>query len=318
MASIVDAVRTTCARVAQNADLVQIDADAVARLAQAFDVAGAKRRADGDVVGDPNNPERAIALALASVAINFTSGWHDIIRKRPGMSGATSMVARLVDYEQITGAFTPARLQQITAVDCSQIFEQELDGGAVQHLLDLLSDTLNDLGALGEASGSFSAFVDGADASAVALTTALAERAPWHDVATHHGQPVAFHKRAQLAAATLHRTFGGSTFGRFDDLDELTIFADNLVPHVLRLDGVLSYDAELLATIDRGELLEHGSPGEVEIRACGVHAAELLAAGLRRLGHEITCADIDHALWSRGGGPTYKAARRHRCRNRFY
>ena len=41
----------------------------------------------------------------------------------------------------------------------------------------------------------------------------------------------------------------------FADLDRLTIFADNLVPHVLRVDGVLRYDSRLAARIDAGELL---------------------------------------------------------------
>ena len=36
----------------------------------------------------------------------------------------------------------------------------------------------------------------------------------------------------------------------FTDLDSLTIFADNLVPHVLRMAGVLVYDDALAAHID--------------------------------------------------------------------
>ena len=47
----------------------------------------------------------------------------------------------------------------------------------------------------------------------------------------------------------------------FHDLDRLTIFADNLVPHVLRVDGVLRYDPGLAARIDAGELLPQGRGG---------------------------------------------------------
>ena len=82
------------------------------------------------------------------------------------------------------------------------------------------------------------------------------------------------------------------------------MFADNLVPHVLRLDGLLTYDPGLLERIERGELLEHGSPEEVEIRACALHAVELIAAE-RRGAIE---ADIDYLLWHRGQEPRYKAA----------
>ena len=55
---------------------------------------------------------------------------------------------------------------------------------------------------------------------------------------------IPFLKRAQIAAADLAHA-RASPFG---DLDELTMFADNLVPHVLRLDGVLGFDPELVGT----------------------------------------------------------------------
>ena len=86
-----------------------------------------------------------------------------------------------------------------------------------------------------------------------------------------------FLKRAQIAAADLAR----AGVAAFRDLDRLTMFADNLVPHVLRVDGMLTYDAELLDRIERGELIEHGSPEEVEIRACALHAVELIVAEQR-------------------------------------
>ena len=105
---------------------------------------------------------------------------------------------------------------------------------------------------------------------------------------------------------------GGRGLGRFDDLDRLTIFADNLVPHVLRCDGVLVYDARLAAHIDAGRPLRLG-PQEREIRACAVHACELIA---RRL--DVTAHELDHWLWHRGHAPEYKARPRHRCRTIFY
>ena len=97
------------------------------------------------------------------------------------------------------------------------------------------------------------------------------------------------------------------------DLDRLTAFADNLVPHVLRLDGVLLLDPELERQIEAGELLEHGSPAEVELRACAVHAIELLATTT-----PLSPAEIDAALWSRGAGERYKSVPRPRSRNTAY
>ncbi len=99
---------------------------------------------------------------------------------------------------------------------------------------------------------------------------------------------------------------------RFRDLDALTIFADNLVPHVLRCEGVLVYDALLAAHVDAGELLPFG-PWEREIRGCAVHACAQLAP---RLG--LREPALDHLLWSRGQDPAIKARPRHRCRTVYY
>jgi hypothetical protein len=98
----------------------------------------------------------------------------------------------------------------------------------------------------------------------------------------------------------------------FDDIDHLTIFADNLVPHVLRLDGVLTFDDRLVAKIERGELLEFGVE-ERDIRGCAVHACELLS---QQLG--IAPRLLDVWLWNRGQEERYKAAPRHRCRTTAY
>jgi hypothetical protein len=99
---------------------------------------------------------------------------------------------------------------------------------------------------------------------------------------------------------------------RFRDLDRLTIFADNLVPHVLRCDGVLIYDPRLAQHVDAERPLRMG-PQEREIRAGAVHACELIAA---RLG--VSAHTLDHWLWQRGQAPEYKARPRHRCRTVFY
>ena len=127
---------------------------------------------------------------------------------------------------------------------------------------------------------------------------------------TYDGQPVPFFKRAQIAAADVRR----AGVAELADIDRLTAFADNLVPHVLRVDGVLRLDPELERRIDAGQLLAHDSPEEVELRACGVHAVELLSAAAPGL-----CpTGIDSLLWNRGGQQRYKSVPRPRCRNTAY
>ena len=91
------------------------------------------------------------------------------------------------------------------------------------------------------------------------------------------------------------------------------MFADNLVPHVLRLDGVLEFDPRFAGRIEREELIEHDSPEEVEIRACAVHAVELIvAARPEALPRRSTnsCGSAARAANTRRGRATAAAAPR--------
>jgi hypothetical protein len=79
---------------------------------------------------------------------------------------------------------------------------------------------------------------------------------------------------------------------------------------------MLRFAPDLVARIEREELIEHGSADEIEIRACAVHAVELLTAAAGP--DEIAAAEIDQLLWERGQEPVYKASPRHRSRCTAY
>ncbi len=262
-----------------------------------------------DVVFD----EAKAMRSLAANAINFGSGYHDIVRKEPGMSGARSMHWRLMRYVDATGPLDSARLQQITVEDASQIFGQELDGDAVEQLMGRFATALNDLGEfIDQNAGSAYEVLQRCDHSAVSLARHLAEMPFYRDVETYRDQPVSFFKRAQITPADLFR----QGLWEFSDLCELTAFADNLVPHVLRLDGAIEVDDETVQSIDRGDRLEPGSAVEVELRAAAVVAVEELVA---RINHpDVWPMHVDQWLWERGGGVRYKSVRRPRSRSVFY
>ena len=118
-----------------------------------------------------------------------------------------------------------------------------------------------------------------------------------------------FYKRAQIVAA---RPRARRRRARSRDLDRLTIFADNLVPHVLRCDGVLVYDAAPRRAHRRRAPAAPG-PQEREIRA--VRRARLRAD---RRAAGVSARELDHWLWNRGQAPEYKARPRHRCRTVYY
>ena len=107
---------------------------------------------------------------------------------------------------------------------------------------------------------------------------------------------VRFWKLAQLAVWIMEITV---RLG-WDDLDELTAFADYIVPAGLRAMGVLRYSDDLAAAVDRGELIAAGSPWEVEIRAHTIWACHELARLVNELRPpelRVLDAQIDARFW---------------------
>ena len=167
-------------------------------------------------------------------------------------------------------------------------------------LMDLYAEALRQLGAfVGDRSALEVVAV--AEGSAERLAEQLAVGMPLFD-------DPGFYKRAQIVPSDL--TLAG--VAEFADIDRLTIFADNLVPHVLRVDGVLRYSGALAAAIDAEALLPPGEQ-EREIRACAVVACEAIAADLG-----VPPRVLDNWLWNRGQQPRYKAIPRHRTRTTAY
>ncbi len=313
-----EAVRGACARVAQGASFVAIDAAELERFAASVPVAEvASPPLDGypDFGGDA---ERAAAWVFALDAVNFGSGWFPLLAKRPGHSGYRHVEACLRERFERRGAPSPTELARTTRAACRELFEQP-DPAPADELLVLFARAWTDLGrwVIARHGGSFLSAARAAGRSVERLVASLLEMPLYRDIATWRGEPVPFLKRAQITAWDLSRAVPDPEL-RFDDLERLTLFADNLVPHVLRLDGVLRFDPALVARIEREDLLEWGSPEEVEIRACAVHAVERIAERLRAGGRAVCAAQLDQWLWLRGGEARYKARPRHRARCPYY
>jgi hypothetical protein len=268
------------------------------------------------------DPARASGAALAYTitlnAINFGSGWFPVLRKRPGCSGYLTVAHALRERFEAEGPWSAAELSRLGEPECAAVFGQEANAEAAP-LMALFAGALRDLGAfLAGWGGRFEGPVEEAGGSAERLVRLLARMPLYADVSRYGDLEVPFYKRAQITVSDLAESCGGAGWGSFRDLDSLTMFADNLVPHTLRMAGVLRYDEALASRIERGELLESGSAEEVEIRALGLHAVERLVAALRLQRAPTTAHALDHVLWDRGQSPTVKAVPRHRTRCTFY
>jgi hypothetical protein len=297
---VLDEVRAHAQTVADASRFVRIRTERLGDYAASLPVNAARAPELDPATHYLGEPDLTLAYLVTLDAINFGSGYFPHLQKRPGLSGYFTVAASLKDAWPLS----VERLQGLSAEECKRIFGQTAPDADIVELMELFARALNDVGNLVATTygGSFRRLVDAADGSAERLVPLLAEMPFYRDVG--------FYKRAQLTPADL-AVAGVAEFG---DLDRLTIFADNLVPHVLRVDGVLEYDPELLERINREELIASGSQEEQEIRACALHAVELLRGHMQG----VSSMQLDYVLWNRGQEPAYKAQPRHRARTVFY
>ncbi len=289
--SLTDQVRATCREIAAGARHVSIDVERLGALDP-----GPPPALDAERHYLGGAPEDVADYLLVLDSVNFGSGWFPTLRKRARMSGYFTVASSLADLWRSGGGWGPAELRALKLEEVASVLGQD----AGHELMALYAEALRDLGRFLGGRRTLD-LVEEAGGSAERFAAMLAAGMPFFDDA-------GFWKRAQIAANDL--ALAG--VAEFHDLDRLTIFADNLVPHVLRMDGALRYEPALAARIDAGELLPPGGE-EREIRGAAVHACELLS---ERLG--VPARELDTALWSRGQAASYKAVPRHRCRTVFY
>jgi hypothetical protein len=283
---LLDDVRQFCADVAQSARWVRIDLE---REVSGGGIAGL----DPELHFLEGSPEDVARYVLVLDAINFGSGWFAELS-----TDTDALTARLTAHARAHGApWTPAQLRALDAAAVADVLglapAHELTGLYAQALVDL-GGWLGDRPALNR--------IAAADGSAERFADSLAAGMPFYD-------DRGFYKRAQITANDLDL----AGIADFADVDRLTVFADNLLPHVLRVDGVLTYADELAARVDGGEPLAPGSPMEVEIRACTVHACEHIAKRL-----DVPPRTLDNWLWNRGRDERYRAGNAHVTRTVFY
>jgi len=318
--SLFDDIRAAAAAVAADAQLVHIDPAGVVRLARSLAAEAHSTR-----LGDPAHaPFADAATTLAYVftvdAVNFGSGWFPVLDKLSGSSGYVTIATRLREHFEREGPWSSTALKELDAIACARVFGQRAGNLPAIELMALFARSLADFGRFLEGRGmaDFADLVAAADGSAERLVRLLGQMPFYRDVARYRGRDVPLYKRAQITPADLALAFGGSGPGYFADLDALTMFPDNLVPHVLRCEGALRYEASLLERIDRGERLAPGSPEEVEIRAVGLHAVEQIVAELATTKSPLPARRVDQLLWTRGQSPEIKRHERHRTRTVYY
>jgi len=148
---------------------------------------------------------------------------------------------------------------------------------------------------------SFTRCIEAADHSAAALVNLLVRDFPCFndEVRFENRKSVRLLKRAQILVADLWACFDGESYGEFDDIDKITMFADYRVPQILNTLGCLWYSPLLDHAIRQKKLIESGHTWEIQLRGCSIWCVELIRREIVRQnpGAKVNAILIDFFLY---------------------
>ncbi|XP_024401979.1 uncharacterized protein [Physcomitrium patens] len=289
-----EAVRSSCSWVADNASHVSIDPAGIEKL---VDHIGGKLppiKWDFEGIHYFDNGPLTAQYMLVLDALNFCFWPDDDLQ-----------------YDHLAAGLADALKADPTVFDAHRL--KKITGAALRDLLQWprplpLEDErvrlLHEVGTELERSfhGKAVNLVTAANGSAVALVDLVTKHFPgFRDHSVYKGHQVFLYKRAQIFVADLWGAFKGKGIGEFRDISSITMFADYVVPAVLRHWGILTCSQALVKMVDSLQELPSGSEEEVELRACTITAVERLREYLAaRTGTEVLSVQVDWWLWSSG------------------
>ncbi|EEB06728.1 eukaryotic protein [Schizosaccharomyces japonicus yFS275] len=144
--------------------------------------------------------------------------------------------------------------------------------------------------------GSYANLLKQCSHSAQRLLTLLLRDFPnFNDTSVYRDRNCYILKRAQILVAETWACFGGKDWGRFDDIDTVTMFADYRVPQILWQLECLDYSEEFEGRLRNHEQIAHGDVMEVEMRGCSIWAVECIRKWMPK--YALNAIEIDFYLW---------------------
>lgn len=176
---------------------------------------------------------------------------------------------------------------------------QLLDGRGEIQLLEERKTAINELGRGLKDKNSAIKIIEDSNNDAIKFTDAIITTFPsFKDETVFWGRKVGFYKRAQILAMDLNLVLSQHGIVPFNNIDELTAFADYKLPQLFRDEEIFIYSHELGNKIDSLDLLEKDSREEIEIRGATIFAVELLKEALSKLGVNLSSPVLDNILWT--------------------
>jgi hypothetical protein len=308
-------MRPTINWVVDNAHTVTLNTDQLQRFVQKIPADGFHHFSFVEDFHYAGDEYKLLQFIILLDTLNFGSGYSSEWKEKVQASGYKTIAAAIKNLLKSNPVITADDLEKVTYQDLAKIFNVPEDFT----LLPYFTASWNELGYFlnQQYHGDFVGFIESCHHSASQLVHLLAKNLyTFRDIAIYKTREVPFLKKAQCLTADLFLAFKGIGWGQFDDIRLLTSFADNLVPHVLKTEGILTYSKALEQQITNNIKIPSNSFEEVELRATTVKTVEMMKEMLRQ--QDVLSIQIDWYLWNLGQSSQYKSLPRHRTHTIYY
>ena len=199
--------------------------------------------------------------------------------------------------------FSGEYLAKVTRKDLESVFSGTIE----MPMLDERVTLFNEVGRIlvDKYQGRYSTFVRSCAPRLYANGDGLLERLTtefprFRDMSIYNGSEVHIYKLAQLGIWGMHLALSPRGAWKLEDADNLTAFADYIVPVGLRVMGIFEYTPELEKQINSLVEVPRNSQAEIELRASSIYVIAKLTEEInkRRPGMEpLLQPQVDFRFW---------------------
>ena len=257
--------------------------------------------------GNPNIvPEEYIRKTMLINTLNFvfTDFLTSVKYKIENLSDTDAMVYQ-IDKALLEGApLTQGHyMRDMNLKEFKRIFTGNIEMPMADEKVEILNNVGDTL--VTKYSGDWINFIDDGPKKLYDNGVGLVERLVrdfkrFDDHSIFENEKVYFLKLAQLAFWGIHRELSKRHF-YIEDMENMTAFADYIIPVALESFGIVKYSSELKEKINSGILIDRGSIEEIEIRSTSIYVTAKLTELINNYKNEeekIIIPQLDFKLWT--------------------
>jgi hypothetical protein len=257
--------------------------------------------------GNPNIvPEEYIRKTMLINTLNFvfTDFLTSVKYKIENLSDTDAMVYQ-IDKALLEGApLTQGHyMRDMNLKEFKRIFTGNIEMPMADEKVEILNNVGDTL--VTKYSGDWINFIDDGPKKLYDNGEGLVERLVrdfkrFDDHSIFENEKVYFLKLAQLAFWGIHRELSKRHF-YIEDMENMTAFADYIIPVALESFGIVKYSSGLKEKIDSGILIDRDSIEEIEIRSTSIYVTAKLTELINNYKNEeekIIIPQLDFKLWT--------------------